>query len=211
MKERRAPWWFRRKDESEEPRVQVKRDYTIISSVDRGLLALLKEHMVPDIVAGSEQIGMCPPGEQGDTLLGLYLYDIRENEEMRINGMVSYDQNHLQNPPLYLSLYYMLTAYADIDIRYREEENHRVLTKAMQVLYDYSVLDSSTLHPTGQIEPYDIHIEFLNLKPEEKSAVWQNSRQPVRLSLFYRVTPVQLDSTIRREVSRVKEIQLRTP
>lgn len=211
MKERKMPWWFRRKEETQGMQTQIKRDYTIISSVDQGLLSLLKEHMVPETVAGSEQIGMCPPGQQGDILLGLYLYDIRENEEMRINGMLPYDQEHLQNPPMYLSLYYMLTVYGDIDIRFREEENHRVLAKAMQVFYDYSVLDFATLHPTGQIEPYDIRIEYLNLKSEEKAAVWQNARQPVRLSLFYRVTPVQLDSTVRRQVSRVKEIQIRTP
>lgn len=209
MKERRAPWWFKKREEG--PAIQVKRDYTIISSVDRGVLSLLKKHMVPDIISGSEQVGLCAPGENGDMLLGLYLYDIRENEEMRTGGMLPYDDEHLQNPPIYLSLYYMVTAYSDMDIRYREEENHRILTRAMQVFYDYPVLDSATLHPTGQIEPYDLHIEFLSLKPEEKSAVWQNARQPVRLSLYYRVTPVQLDSTIHRQVSRVKEIQLRTP
>lgn len=209
MKERRVPWWLKKREDSSQ--APVKRDYTVISSVDRGLMSLLKEHMVPDIISGGEQIGLCAPGENGDILLGLYLYDIRENEDMRIGGMVPYDGENLQNPPIYLSLYYMITAYADMDIRYREEENHRILTKAMQVLYDYSVLDSATLHPAGQIEPYDLHIEFLSLKTEEKSAVWQNARQSQRLSLYYRVTPVQLDSTIRRQVSRVKEIQLRTP
>lgn len=208
MKERKIPWWFKKKEE--DTRTQVKRDYTIISTVDRGFLSLLKDHMVPDVIAGSEQIGLCPPGESGDMLLGVYLYDIRENGEMRINGMFSCDEEHLQNPPMYLSLYYMLTPYSDIDLRYREEENHRILTRAMQVLYDCPVLDSSTLHPTSQVEPYDLRIEYLNLKPEEKSAVWQNTRQPERLSLFYRITPVQLDSTVQREVGRVKEIQLRT-
>lgn len=209
MKERKIPWWFKKREES--PGIRVKRDYTIISSVDKGIAALLKEHMVPDILSGSEQIGLCAPGENGDMLLGLYLYDIRENEEMRVNGMLPYDDGHLQNPPIYLSLYYMITAYADMDIRYREEENHRLLAKVMQILGDYPVLDSATLYPTGEIEPYDLHIEFLNLKLDEKTAVWQNARQPVHISLFYRVTPVQLDSTIRRNITRVKEIKLMTP
>lgn len=207
MKDNRMPWWFRKKDEG--ARTPVKRDYTIISSVDKGFLSLLKEHMIPGVVSGSEQIGLCPPGENGDMLLGLYLYDIRENDEMRVNGMLTYDEEHMQNPPLYLSLYYMLTAYSDMDIRYREEENHRLLTKAMQILYDHPVLDSATLHPTGQIQPYDLRLEYLNMRPEEKAAVWQNAKQPMQLSLFYRVTPVQLDSTVRREVVRVREIQLK--
>lgn len=209
MKERKTPWWFKKREDG--PIIRVKRDYTIISSVDKGMVSLLKEHMVPDLISGSEQIGLCAPGENGDMLLGLYLYDIRENEEMRVNGMIPYEDDQLKNPPMYLSLYYMITAYADMDIRYREEENHRILAKAMQVLNDYPVLDSSTLYPTGEIEPYDLHIEFLSLKPDEKAAVWQNARQPVRLSLFYRVTPVQLDSTITRKVARVREIKLMTP
>lgn len=209
MKERKTPWWFKKREDG--PAARVKRDYTIISSVDRGIISLLKEHMVPDVISGSEQIGLCAPGENGDILLGIYLYDIRENEEMRVGGMLSYDEEQLQNPPMYLSLYYMITAYGDMDIRYREEENHRLLAKAMQVFGDYPVLDSATLYPTGEIEPYDLHIEFLSLKPDEKAAVWQNARQPVRLSLFYRITPVQLDSTIRKRITRVKEIKLMAP
>lgn len=206
MRELKTPWWLRKREEGTGK--PVKGDYTVVSSVDRGFLSLLRSHMVPEVIAGAEQIGLCPPGEQGDILLGLYLYDIRENDEMRVNGFISCDEEHLQNPPLYLSLYYMMTAYSDMDIRYREEENHRLLTKAMQILYDHPVLDAATLRPSGRIQPYDLRIEYLNLEPGDKSAVWQNAKQPMRLSQFYRVTPVQLDSTVYRKISRVKEIRL---
>lgn len=206
MKERKTPWWFWRREDTAS--IPVKRDYTIISSVGGGLVGLLRDNMVPDVISGREEIGLCTPEERGDMTLGVYLYDVQENSQLRVGGMQPLDDRHLQLPPLYLSLHYMLTAYSDIDIRYREDEKHRIITRAMQVLYDHPVLDGNTLRPSGGSGSQDVHIEFLNLRLEEKMAVWQNIRQNYQLSLFYRVTPVCLDSTVRREISRVREIQL---
>lgn len=219
MRERTTPWWFRKR--GEEPSGQetggdeggradgsplcfggrprqlpVKPDHTAVSVVNDRLLSLLRDHMVPDVLVSGEEIGLCTPKDHGDIVLGIYLYDIRENSEIRVNGMQPYDSGHIRFPPLYLELSYMLTAYSAIGLRYREEENHRILTKVMQVLHDYPRLEGEDA----------LHIEFQNLTLDQKAAVWHNLGGGYQLSLFYRITPVKLESSIKKEAARVREI-----
>lgn len=228
MKERTIPWWFRRRDEGrqeqdqsqgqnqdqnqgqgqdQESRVNygstqrqlpVKPDYTVVSAVNDKLLSLLRKHMVPNVLASREEIGLCTPKDHGDMVLGIYLFDIRENSDVRVTGMQEYDSGHIQYPPIYLELYYMLTAYSAIDLRYREEENHRILTKAMQVLHDYPRMEGEDA----------LHLEFQNLTLEQKASIWHNLGSGYQLSLFYKITPIKLESTIRRETARVREIRI---
>ncbi len=202
--ERKIPWWFKRTEEPE--RSTLRSDYTASASVSNGILQLLRMHMVPDVIGSREEIGLCTPDEHGDLVLGLCLYDIRENDEMRINGMISVDEMHQQYPPMYLNLYYMLTAYSSIDIRYREEENHRVLTRTMQVLHDFPLLDGTTLKPVKSSAQDTLHIQYQNLTMQEKLEIWQGRKQDCRLSLYYCVAPVRLDSTVTKKITRVKEI-----
>lgn len=202
--ERKIPWWFKK---PEEPKTRpLRSDYTVSASVSNGILQLLRKHMVPDLIASREEIGLCTPEEHGDLVLGLCLYDIRENDEMRINGMVPLDEQYQQYPPMYLNLYYMITAYSNIDIRYREEENHRILTKTMQVLHDYPLLDGKTLETVPASLPDSLHIQYQNMTMQEKLEIWQNRKSECRLSLYYCVAPVKLDSTVKKEISRVREI-----
>lgn len=218
MKERTMPWWLRKRDEqrhtSDGPqpdgshrelsqtvrRLPVKTDYTVVSAVNEKLLELLRRHMVPNVLASREEIGLCTPKEHGDMVFGIYLYDIRENGDIRRSGMQMYDSTHVQYPPVYLELSYMLTAYSGIDLRYREEENHRILVKAMQVLHDFPRLEGEDA----------LHIEFQNLTLEQKSAVWHSLGSGFQLSLFYKITPVKLESTIVKETARVQEIRIET-
>lgn len=202
--ERKIPWWFKRPEEPKQS--ALKADYTVSASVSNGILQLLRKYMVPDLIASREEIGLCTPEEHGDLVLGLWLYDIRENDEMRINGMVPLDESHQQYPPMYLNLYYTVTAYSNIDIRYREEENHRILTRVMQILHDYPMLDGKTLKPSMSPAPDSLHIQYQNMTMQEKLEIWQNRKTECRLSLYYCVAPVKLESTVQREITRVKEI-----
>jgi len=140
--------------------------------------------------------------------LGIYLYDVRECDQIRMGGMQSIDENYQQYPPMYLSLYYMITAYSSGDVRYRAEEEQKILGKVMQVLYDTPVLDSRTLKASQLADTDDLRIEYLNMDTEDKMKIWGGVGSPYQLSLFYRIAPVELESTIRKEVTRVREIQI---
>lgn len=208
MKERKIPWWFKKKEEPRE--IRISADHTVISAVGEGLVKLLKEHLVPELIQGSDGIGLCKPADHGDITLGIYLYDVRECDQIRMSGMQSIDENFLQYPPMYLSLYYMITAYSAGDARYRAEEEQKILGKVMQVLYDTPVLDNRTLKASELADTEDLRIEYLNMDTEEKMKIWGSVGVPYQLSLFYRISPVELESTIHREITRVREIQIRS-
>lgn len=184
--------------------------YTADGTVGGGIVQVLRRLLVPSVLPGREMVGLCSPGNQGDIALGVYLYDIRENEDMRIQGMYPMDEGHQQFPPMFLNLYYMLTAYSTVDPRYQEAENYRILLGAMQVLHDCPLLDQVQFQPVEEISPETLRVHYQNLTFDQKQQIWQSCKLPMQLSLYYCVAPVRLDSGIYTEVKRVKEIQLHT-
>lgn len=202
MKERMIPWWFRKRDEEAGTAgaaapVRVNTDFTVVSMVNDRLLRLLRKHLVPGVISGREDIGLCMPKDHGDLVLGICLYDVQENSEIRMTGMMA-EANSLRFPPMYLDLYYMVTAYSNIQIRYREEENHRILAKVMQVLHDYPKMEGED----------QMHAEYQNLTLEQKMSVWNNFKSGYQLSLFYKVSPVRLESNRSQDMVRVREIEV---
>ncbi len=180
--------------------------YTVIADVGNALVALLREKMVPEVIQNPESIGLCSPEEKGDFLLGVYLYDIRESQEVRRSGMVSVSPAQQRYPSRYLSLYYMLTVFFNGNPKYRASEEQKILGRALQVLTDYSILDPSTLKPISQGRGQGIQIEFSDLSQEEKIKIWTVPNKAVPLSLFFQVGPVELQSDKTKEVKRVKDV-----
>lgn len=207
MRERKGPWWFKKKyNEASGIR---RTDDDILAEVGRSLAGILRKGLVPELIRGPEEILLCHPGDHGDAALGICLYDIGENREAAEPGMVLYG-SELYQPPKYLDLYYMITAYADSELRYRAETEQRVLGRVMQIFYDIPVLDADTLKPSGkeQVDGRDLRIQFLNLTSEEKRDIWNLSGTPYQLSLFYRITPVELVSKVSVKTKPVSQIMV---
>ena len=55
--------------------------YTIISDIGKGILALLRDKLVPDPVDKAESIGICDPKERGGYIVGIHPYDIKEEPQ----------------------------------------------------------------------------------------------------------------------------------
>lgn len=96
----------------------------------------------------------------------------------------------------------MVTAYSMSDIKFRAAEEHRILGRAMQVLMDYSLLQEDFYGDTTQ-NRYQIKIEQLRLNYDEKMKLWNMPNVPYKLSLYYKVFPVELTSTRIKTVQRV--------
>ena len=180
-----------------------------IMETDTALLNLLRENLVPDVVQNPDAIGLCSPDEKGDMLLGLHLYDIRENEEIRINEMVNLDVSKQKYPSVYVTLCYMITAYSSADVKFRAGEDHKILNKVLQVLNDHALLDADTLTPTAKAQEMNLRIHIANLTLEEKQRLWNFPNHPYRASLFYRIAPVEVESGRLREVKRVVDVEFR--
>lgn len=202
MSERKIPWWLRRKEEYQ-PAKPASADYTVVSSVSRNLLGMLRENLVPGLLQSQDNIGLCSPADHSDIILGLYLYDVREDEDIRVNGLQQVDQKYLQYPPMFLDLHYMVTTYLTMDLRYRTEEEHRILGGVMQLFHDNPILESGP--GTGN---EDLKLELENMDIGEKMKLWSGFGDPYRLSLFYKVSPVRLESKLFTKVTRVKEIHI---
>ena len=54
----------------------------------------------------------------------------------------------------------------------------------------------------------ELHIQMLNPDTDERSKLWSFPNMGNRLSLFYKVSPVAIDSMIGRDIARVKEVEV---
>ncbi len=173
--------------------------YTVISKVSGRIQELLRQLLVPELVVDREGVSVCSPSDRGEASVGIFLYDIQEYEGVRANRMQDIGVGRQQYPPMYLDLYYMLTAYSASDRRYRMSQEEQILGRVLQYFYDYPAL--------SQEDPA-MRIQFQNVSTEDKFKLWNFPNEEYRVSLFYKVSPVVLESVRTREVSRVKEVSI---
>lgn len=180
--------------------------YTIIADTGNCIVERLKSVLVPDLIQNAGEIGLRSPEDRGDTSLGLFLYDIRPSEEVyQKRPVVTKDK--IAKPPMLLSLSYMITAYSQGDIQYRLSQEERILGRVIQYFYDNPVI------PLDEVDPQmtsgtELHITMLKPDVDEKSRIWSFPNVGNRLSLFYKVSPVAIDSEIRKDITRVTDLDI---
>jgi hypothetical protein len=129
------------------------------------------------------------------------------------------DSSMIQHPPLNVDLFYMLTAYSEvtgggeIEDRNREAlEEHTILGRAMQIIYDNSVLRGSALQGSLVGTDVELRIILATMSMENVTQIWSSFQdtqgKPYKPSAFYQITPVPIDSTRRRDIQRVIEKQM---
>lgn len=178
--------------------------YTVIADLGASLLRLLRDHLTPDPVPRPDLIGMASPRDAGDLALSLFLYNVKENGESRRTGMIDRG-GVLQYPPQALDFYFIMTAHSNADRLTRSLDEHRILGRAMQVLYDNGVLSGPYLEGTLAEGGSPIRLALMSLEGDELMKLWQFGDMPYKLSVVYRVGPVMLDSNRVKSVSRVVE------
>ncbi|WP_042163928.1 DUF4255 domain-containing protein [Paenibacillus gorillae] len=178
--------------------------YTVIADTGASLLRLLRESMTPDPVPRPELIGLASPRDAGDLSLSLFLLNVTENGEARRTKMQDRG-GVLQFPPLTVDLYFMITAHSNADRLTRSLDEHRILGKAMQVLYDNSVLRAPFLEGALAESGETARISQVSMENDELMKLWQFGDLSYKLSVVYRVGPVLLDSNRTKAVSRVVE------
>lgn len=177
--------------------------HTAIAEIGNTLAEILRTSMVPDTIANPDHIGLCSPADKGDLAVGIYLYDIRESEEIRGNSMVMVDPSRQRYPSSFLTLYYMITAYSNGDIKYRAEEEQKILGRVVQVLADHGVLEGQVQAEGSPDGETTATVEMQNLSMEDKLRVWNVPNTAYKTSLFYKVGPVEIESERTREARRV--------
>ena len=181
--------------------------YTSIAEVGMAIVRLLRKELVPDTLQNPDAIGLCSPTDRGDYMVGIHLYDIRESEELRVNTMIARGSQELLYPPSYVNLYYMITVTSTGDIKYRSEEEHKILGRIVQALADYPCLERETLEPVTSRKQLDVELSMQNLTLEDKMRIYSVPNAGYKLSLFYRAAPVEIESTKSRRTVRVMEAE----
>ncbi len=194
--------------------------YTVIADTSEKLIEMLQKELVPDIIQNENEIGLRSPEDHADVSLGLYLYDITESEEIKARSTAVIKHDKISKPPIYLNLYYMLTAYARGDNRYKLPQEEKILGRVIQTFLDHPLIlygsegltqekDSGKINSetkraqeTPAISP---RIIMQRLDADERSKIWSFPNTSYRLSLFYKVSPVAIDSNIMDEVVRVRK------
>lgn len=143
-------------------------------------------------------------GNNNANQLNLFLYQILPNAAWRnMNIPSQIAPGETGNPPLALTLHYLLTAFGkdnDTTLPY----GHHLLGKAMSILYDHALLGPEEIKAATaasfpdsdldkQIERVRITLQPMSL--EEISRLWTGLVTQYRLSVGYEVSVALIDST----------------
>lgn len=191
-------------------------DYTAIADVGDTLVELLRVNM-HDLIP-PDSIALVSPGEiegKDNIRLSLFLYHVEENIYLKNQEMEKIGSSRLKAPPLALDLYYMLTSYPSSGIQDRTErtgEEHRILGRAVQVLYDNPILAGSVLK--GSLSAYDneLHVMITSMSLDDMSKIWSTFKEKsFRPSVCYLITSLKIESTRETTITRVIGGQQHTP
>lgn len=181
-------------------------DYTKIADTGNGIVALLKDALIPELLNSPDQIGLCSPEDHGDFAVGIWLYDVKEDTSIQAHEMTNIGRNTQRYPSTYLTLHYMITLYLQSDLKYRAPQEHQIFGRIIQAFRDHAAMDPDNFTPLEGSTGTNIRIQMQDLELEEKLRLWTVPNSAYKTSLFYTAGPVEIQSTRRKSVTRVREI-----
>ena len=195
----------------------------MIDDLDRTLEALLRRELPPNLVA-QVMISFATPDDQfppaSVTLpaVDLFLYDVRENRELRSNewlverrsnGMVS-----KQRPPVRVDCSYLITAWASQSSTTPAQDEHRLLGEVMKVLLRHPTMPAEVLQ--GSLASQEPPLPSNVLQPgllQSLGEFWQalggKPKAALHLSVTIGVealTPVEAGPLVRDTMLKMRQI-----
>ena len=185
-------------------------DYPIIADVSNYIVRTLREKMCPEPIPSPNNLEVSTPAESDvDYILGLYLYDVREEGEVAVPAFVSSGRTRLRRPSRPYSLYYMLFLNGSSQMGLKGGDVQKIIGRAAQIINDSSAVSPRTLQ--GWLEDDEPPIIFspARMSLEDKVRVWSAINKPYQVSLFYKAAPVFLSSEIFADTPRVTDAEIR--
>jgi hypothetical protein len=177
-------------------------DFGVVSDVSTALVDALGAELGTLVPPARAELNDLAGPVPGGLVLTVTLYEIVEDgpsrnrpDTRRANGQ----SVTIGKPPMALRLRYLMTPFgAD------PASVQRMVGKAMQVLYDDSILDGLQLRGglAGSADTLKVTLAPMTL--EERTRVWWAIQKPYRLSLNYEVRVVNLESNATRTVGVVQ-------
>lgn len=183
--------------------------YTVIADVGKAMVDMLKDKIVPEPVAKPENIGICDPKDRGAYVVGVHAYDISENGDLRRVEPIVLPDGNLQNPPSSYKISFMVSISSKAEAANKALDEQRIMGRIIQVFNDNPIIPTKYLSEALRVSGEDFYIRMLPLELDEKVKIWSMYSEPYKLSVFYSVDPVLIDSTIVRAPSkRVTSVEL---
>ena len=181
-------------------------DYPIIADVSAYIVKTLREKMCPEPIPSPNNIEISSPADQDvDYIVGLYLYDIREEGNVTQPNVRQEGRVQLQKPPRPYGLYYMVFINGSSQMGLKAPDIQKIIGRAAQIVNDNnSVLPNQLQNWLDTQEP-PIVLSQAKISLEEKVRVWQAINKPYQISLFYKAAPVFLSSEVVINTPRVAE------
>jgi hypothetical protein len=190
---------------------------SLLHELDQTLAALLKREL-----PGRDQItvSFAAPDDQFSVKLpavDLFLYDIRENLELRSNDDVfelQADRTSIRfQSPVRVDASYLITAWPGVGSGQTDssEDEHMLLSAVMRVLLRYPKLPREVLK--GSLANQDLPLPVSTLQPGRLQSLgefWQALGGKPKAALNYTVTlPVDVSDPERQPIVIDKEIRIR--
>lgn len=174
----------------------------MIDDLDKSLENLLKRELPPELVAQvtisfATPDGQFPPPSVALPAIDLFLYDLRENRELRdtewrVEWQVD-DQNkklgRRKGPPVRVDCSYLITAWPSSGSTTPAQDEHRILGEVMKALLRYAALPPEVL--AGSLQGQQPPLPASSLQPgrlQSMSELWQALGGKPRATLNYIVT-----------------------
>ncbi|MDR2132010.1 MAG: DUF4255 domain-containing protein [Clostridiales Family XIII bacterium] len=180
-------------------------DYSIISDVSAHIVRMLREKMCPEPIPSPNNIEVSSPAEQDvDYILGLYLYDIREEGEIALRS-IRVGNARSRKPPKPYSLYYMIFINGSSQMGLKAHDIQKIIGRAAQIVNDGNTVSPNALQTWLEAEESPVILSPAKISLDDKVRVWSAINKPYQVSLFYRAAPVFLSSEIVMEDTPVRE------
>lgn len=183
--------------------------YTVISDIGKGLLAMLRDKLVPEPVDKSESIGICEPKERGGYIVGIHPYDIKEDVSGKATEPAALPDGSVQDPPALVELYYMVSVSSKAELESKALDEAKIIGKIIQIFKDNPTVPARYMPNNAGMPMDNVPVSMLPLNMEEKVKVWTMFGESYKLSVFYIVGPVAIDSdNIHKPKKRVESVHL---
>src|SRR3954449_10214060 len=185
---------------------------TMLADLDETLRGMLKDELGRHGFEGIEIAFEAPTREWSGQLsapaVNLFLYDMRESEDDRPSGWTRQrvgDEWVEAPPPMVMKISYAITAWAQA-----VEDEHRLLSQVLAVLYAYPHLPEESLNGRLRNGSQALAIKTkVGQSKGDKADFWTAVGGQYKASLDY-VVRLSVESGVRRKVPQVRTQTVRT-
>ena len=189
----------------------------MINELDETLKTLLRRDL-PQILAEQVHISFATPDDQfppqSVTLpaIDLFLYDVRENVELRTNEVYVERRGDgtavRAQAPARVDFSYLITAWPSASVPDPAEDEHRLLGEVMRVLLRYRTIPEDVLQ--GALKDQSLPLPASSLQPGRLQSLgefWQALGGKPKAALNYQVT-LSIDTAVPVKVPLVTGKQI---